>query len=361
MKTLEVVIGLIFIYLLLSLLASVVQELFSNLSSLRGKLLLKSVAKLLELDNKVEKQALFDKITSNSVYRKYITKGLLGGKNLPSYLSANQFLSVVKDLLQGDGTSERSLDGGGGNGGDSPVKLDTIKDNDLRNSLETLQYKATAGARDLTDEVKAEAESAEQAIAKYFNEMMDMATAWYRRYVQYVLIAIGFLIALSFDADTFQIFRNLTNDNSARAEVLQIATNFVDNDKITVYQGSTDSTTLNQSEAADQIDTLKNKLSHLLTEEIEANNSSLGLGWKAENIKNLAFGGWLLKVLGWLITALAISLGAPFWYDMLRSLINIRGATGQAAAGQAPPQTTVKIELPENVEIKKIDGNQSLQ
>lgn len=359
MKTLEVVIGLIFIYLLLSLLASVVQELFSNLSSLRGKLLLKSVAKLLELDNKTDRKALFEKITNNNVYQKYITKGVLGGKNLPSYLSSNQFLSVVKDILQGAGTSERSLDGGG-SGGDSPVKLDTIKDNDLRYSLETLQYKASTGARDLTDEVKKEAENAEQAIAKYFNEMMDMATAWYRRYVQYILIAIGFLIALSFDADTFQIFRNLTNDNSARAEVLQIATDFVTNDKITEYQPGQDST-LTQEEAADQVDTLKNKLSQLLTEEIEANNSSLGLGWKADNIKNLAFTGWLLKVLGWLITALAISLGAPFWYDMLRSLINIRGATGQAAAGNPPSQTTVKIELPENVEIRKIDGNQSLQ
>ena len=35
-----------------------------------------------------------------------------------------------------------------------------------------------------------------------------------------------------------------------------------------------------------------------------------------------------LSILGWLITALAISLGAPFWFDLLTKLVNIRG-TGQ--------------------------------
>jgi hypothetical protein len=30
---------------------------------------------------------------------------------------------------------------------------------------------------------------------------------------------------------------------------------------------------------------------------------------------------------GWLLTALAISLGAPFWFDMLGKVISIRAAT----------------------------------
>jgi hypothetical protein len=31
-------------------------------------------------------------------------------------------------------------------------------------------------------------------------------------------------------------------------------------------------------------------------------------------------------ILGWLITALAVSLGAPFWFDTLDTILNIRGA-----------------------------------
>jgi len=31
-------------------------------------------------------------------------------------------------------------------------------------------------------------------------------------------------------------------------------------------------------------------------------------------------------ILGWLITALAISLGAPFWFDLLNKLMTLRGS-----------------------------------
>ena len=37
-------------------------------------------------------------------------------------------------------------------------------------------------------------------------------------------------------------------------------------------------------------------------------------------------GGWVLKVIGWLITGLAVALGAPFWFDLLNKLVNLRGA-----------------------------------
>jgi hypothetical protein len=35
-------------------------------------------------------------------------------------------------------------------------------------------------------------------------------------------------------------------------------------------------------------------------------------------------GHWALRVLGWLITALALSLGAPFWFDLLNKFMVIR-------------------------------------
>lgn len=40
--------------------------------------------------------------------------------------------------------------------------------------------------------------------------------------------------------------------------------------------------------------------------------------------------GWLFKVLGWLITAVAISFGAPYWFDVLSKLTPLR------SAGKAP-------------------------
>jgi hypothetical protein len=37
------------------------------------------------------------------------------------------------------------------------------------------------------------------------------------------------------------------------------------------------------------------------------------------------FSGTLSKVFGWLLTALAISLGAPFWFDLLKKFMQLRG------------------------------------
>jgi hypothetical protein len=37
-------------------------------------------------------------------------------------------------------------------------------------------------------------------------------------------------------------------------------------------------------------------------------------------------GGWALKVFGLLLSALAVSLGAPFWFDTLSKFMNVRGA-----------------------------------
>jgi hypothetical protein len=44
-------------------------------------------------------------------------------------------------------------------------------------------------------------------------------------------------------------------------------------------------------------------------------------------------GAWVQKLLGLLVTAAAVSLGAPFWFDMLNKAVNLR------AAGQPPKRT----------------------
>ncbi|MEY4752650.1 MAG: hypothetical protein RJA44_325, partial [Pseudomonadota bacterium] len=46
---------------------------------------------------------------------------------------------------------------------------------------------------------------------------------------------------------------------------------------------------------------------------------------------------WLLALAGWLITALAALLGAPFWFDLLSRLIPLRGSGNRPAASAPPP------------------------
>ena len=55
-------------------------------------------------------------------------------------------------------------------------------------------------------------------------------------------------------------------------------------------------------------------------------SSPLGLGWEGVDVREMTFYELFSKLLGYILTALAISLGAPFWFDLLKKLVNIRSA-----------------------------------
>ncbi len=64
--------------------------------------------------------------------------------------------------------------------------------------------------------------------------------------------------------------------------------------------------------------------------------------WSAMGTHPGALGSWVLWLLahrlaGWLLTAIAVSLGAPFWFEMLNKLIKIR-STGESPRDKADAQ-----------------------
>jgi len=60
-------------------------------------------------------------------------------------------------------------------------------------------------------------------------------------------------------------------------------------------------------------------------------NLGLPIGWNTTEAQKLLSQGvltnkraWTRKLIGLLITALAVSLGAPFWFDMLNKFMVVR-------------------------------------
>jgi hypothetical protein len=51
--------------------------------------------------------------------------------------------------------------------------------------------------------------------------------------------------------------------------------------------------------------------------------STQGITQQIQNTVNNQ-GGWIKVALGWLITAIALSMGAPFWFDQLSRIMNVR-------------------------------------
>lgn len=377
METLEIIIGLIFIYLLLSLLATTVQELYASVISLRGKVLLKAIAKLLEVDtvegvdqiaNSKQAKAFKEKIKQSKVFQKYSSK-FLWIKQLPSYLSSEQITAVIQDLMGKDAQipdsfQDRSLSGEQ-TITETPLMLSQIRQDDLHKQLSIL-FKSDANRPvTLTRSASGEATppeiiedknviaEAKAGFKKHYDEIMNRATGWYKRAVQWNLIVFGLIIALAFDADTFKIYSNLTKNPNDRQQLIELATNFTDENRIEIYTTSKDTsqenTGQNDSAAVQRASELRALLDSILVNEIQNVPSPLGLGWEislaqqADNAKAEGQKAWrfyIIKIFGWLVTALAVSLGAPFWFDLLQKVINIRNAGVRPQDAEKKQQAT---------------------
>lgn len=151
-------------------------------------------------------------------------------------------------------------------------------------------------------------------IANWFDNSMDRLSGAYKRNLKFISIIIGLAVAVIFNADTLKVGTTLWTDNALRAQIVQAAQGMIQK-------------TPQPAASTDQTQSLKS-LEDAFT---EANNHALPLpiGWKcttAEFPACLETGiGWWTPV-GWFITGLAFSLGAPFWFDLLSMFMNLRGA-----------------------------------
>ena len=286
---LEVVIGLVFVYLLYSLLATIVMEMIASWFSLRGANLERALKNLLfGGDNNV----VLKEFKENEMYKQLAGRNL-GKKTPPSYLSNEKFRTILMALLdkrhQGD---------------DLKTKVDLLPEGSLKNVL-----------GQLADQVNGNVEGFKQKVELWYSDVMDRASGWYKRNIQLWLLMIGLFIASIFNVDSLEIYGRLANDDDVRQEVANMATVFIENaDRI-------------ESMSVDTAQ-IKSQLNDLVNTNIETLKDPLGIGWQNVEFHALSIQDWVMKVFGFILTALAISLGAPFWFDMLRKLVRIRGAGG---------------------------------
>lgn len=133
----------------------------------------------------------------------------------------------------------------------------------------------------------------------WFNQSMDRVKGWYKKRITAITFFVGFCVAVSFNLNTIDIVKTLQND-TAKREALMV--------QVDAYvEKNPESTT---------IDSLKTSAMTTFT----GINDVLG----SDKPRFDKDGCMALSFLGWLITALAISLGAPFWFDLLNKLINLR-------------------------------------
>lgn len=151
------------------------------------------------------------------------------------------------------------------------------------------------------------------AVGGWFDDQMTRLSDIYRRNVRWVLLAIGLAACVAFNIDALEVGRTLRDDANLRAGVLVLSENVSDGDIAGCATTDPPET---------QLQCARNLLDDL-------NGLKLPVvgDWDADEWKRAWTGRPLEHGLGILLSAGAVSLGAPFWFDALRSLSGVRRRT----------------------------------
>jgi hypothetical protein len=442
-EMLETIIGLAFIFTMVSLACSAIMEVVARTFNLRGKMLKRALRQILFATvNKAVKntsQNTDPASTKNpSSIEGFYEHGLIAPmfsrefiffKASPSYLPARTFAMVLIDkLLDYHDTPDQQAQVGTGpkpvgiapTGQLDPVpntvidaikalppNLSELKDNlqfvifqrDLPaaqalerdaqvtfaqleagiNSLAGISPQLENAVKPLLTAAKAKAKTWEEAydltlteFERWFDSSMDRVNGWYTRQAKLIIVFIAIVIVALFNIDALTIANALYHDASLRSAVTGAA-------GLYVQQANASPATSTEGDAAAPNDQGANpdnaQPGSLTIPQVRALVAELGvpIGWvlitdQCEQfdvpcilIRLTDFGGntstkltaepmaryreydqiyplpperWLEKVAGLLVTVVAISMGAPFWFDILKKLVNVR------AAGASPASTT---------------------
>lgn len=309
----DVVAGLLFAFLAVSLAASSINEAIASLLNSRGTALLTGIRKLL---NDSGEAGLVLHIYNHALTHPQgngaaSTVATVPGP-LPAYMEPANFAAALVDgvlTLHGPAPAPDVVVTGIVTdtvaavvvtaGGDAaappppPIKdaIANIPDPQLKRTLEQLYARADG-----------EITRFEAAVADWFDGAMDRVSGVYKRYTQLWAFLIALAIVVLLNIDAIHIAKVLWQQPS-------------------LAKGITVAPSGNATDALTQL-------------------SQLGqpLGWTGWPIgqyftESLPLLGWANAIVGWLITALATLFGAPFWFDLLQRVTRLRGA-GPAPGGK---------------------------
>lgn len=295
---LEVGIGLILTFLMFSLILTSLQECIESILKNRAKDLQTAIGDLLDDPHGETTKLLYEHPLIFPMFKQDYEQAAnrLGGysSSLPSYIPGQVFAVALADIASG------AFAGRGDKAGPAT----------LSEQVQHVFRLADAGLDGAPSGRLA-------AIAQWYDTAMERLSGRYKRKTQAFLFAIGLICAGAANINPIHIADRLAHDQALRETVVAAAP---------VLQNEAGDNAASETKARKAVDTL-------------VDNAGLPIG-HASDPSPLP-----IKVAGWLITALAGMLGAPFWFDLLGRIMSIRAAVrpsgDTAAAAAAPPAAPV--------------------
>lgn len=279
---LEVAIGLIFCFASVALIASSIYEALASWLDLRSKTLLCGLTELLNAKSDSGHELLL------TIYNDALAHPAGSGnaeslkevKNKPAYIPSKSFaLALIHSIQDAPGKFE-----------DLEKNIDGVKDDQLRALLQNLYRKAQGNVHSFQHE-----------LATWFDAGMGRVSGAYKKQSQIWCFVIAFIIAAGFNIDAVHLFKTLWLHPASIAQL----------------NLSPDATKF-ATDAYNQLQTLP-------------------IGWNSDFELSMLLAP--ASIIGWLVTASASLFGAPFWFDLLKMLVRLRG-TGTKPEGEPPQRST---------------------
>ena len=367
---LEIAIGLVTVFLVFSIVVSGINEWVAQLFARRGEYLRLGLQRLIN-DGAIYRRVLHHPLVG-SLYRERAAQG-----KPPSYIDPNTFAMAIADVLLARARVTQPQDA---------VEHSALTIDALRAALRTPALAASPVAFSLgpiIDRAGDDLGAALQGIQTWFNSGMDRVSGWYKTRTRWMLLWIGLVLAALCNIDAIEIAATLNRSPALRSSLVDTATGIVETGKVgnvtitdlrdraptqeewqsmrpvlegmrsasgtlpigyeclgaafaapqTVAKLTGDASAANKEAAKDTAkepakDTSKDTAAqrNVWTECAKQMGSAVTSGSPANG---------LLKLLGWLLTAAAGTLGAGYWFGLLTKAINIRG-TGPKPEANPP-------------------------
>jgi hypothetical protein len=337
---LELILGLVVIFALLSVLVSLLNELYRNFTRDRGKMMYAYVRKMLADEHNLDitylifRHPLIDNSRKNDAHR-------------PAFIEpkifATAFIQTIGDLST-DVTYTHNSDGVY-----TPVET---RDADPLRRFHASVNKMNAGPLKRTLLGMAERAgldpkdqylALENEIIEWFNFQMKILTGEYQNKQRKSLLFFGFAITLFLNVDSLHLVHELRNDPALRTELNAKAQSISEEYKGVVEElkkadeygfSGNDEALMNKAlTITSELKAVNNKIENMELP-VGYSRNSAPLSWFCRD-KNLetayeirrnkpTFMGVVFYVLGIIISGFSLSLGAPFWFDVLNKLVNLK-------------------------------------
>jgi len=361
---LEVAIGLVFVFMLVSIMMTALQEAIEGFLRQRASDLESAIMQIMQGD-----QATLDIFYSHPlVYALYRGDPANAATRKPAYIPRDVFSAALLDMVSRDQLPDnlvRAYDG-----------LNRVSGGDLAKLRKELE--------------------------NWYDATMDRASGWFRRRSQIRLFWMGLAVAVVLNINAVTIAQYLNVNDAERAALADYAedvantlkeqqaangaeaSNAVEPDNAAIADNAVaDNAAIAPNAAAPATPApspgrvgmtdaqLKESYAKLV-------NMGMPIGWSEETLRWMppfrgdatcqlsqnrcgltGFMNWVMLIAGYLITALATMLGAPFWFDLLNKLVVIRSTVKpkekspdepSADGGRGGPIGGNPLFLPEGVQ-----------